>query len=558
MAPGAKTTKPCRTALPNLSASARRVVVKAHYVKMSAYGRKAARLHLAYLEREGVEKDGSKGLAYGAEGPAVAADFAKPRPGERHQFRLIVSPEDAAELDMNDFVRRYMARVEKDLGQSLDWMAVNHFNTDNPHAHVVIRGVDREGAQVRLERAYIAHGLRARAQELVTEELGPRTERQIRKQKLREVTQDRLTGIDYDFARIAEDGRVELRSPRRRGVDEGLVLGRLEHLESLDLARRESANAWRLLPDWQQHLRALGREGDVLARMHRGLGRKIEPREILNPETPARDQVAPRVVYGRIVRKEIDDDKPNGYHLILDSVDGRGYYLAISSAEADKVREGELVALHWPRGRATDRSLSPSADRSRSQGVRDLSNSNSMAPQEKDRAERRGRRAGRSADGARIERQTLTLDQQVKHPGPVWLDRVDRAELGSAGFGAEVSRAIGARDEYLKSQGIAPDAPHRAARIRDLERRAAGERQSKEEGERFLPRTPSKFRGRVSVVRGPEGGASYAAVSDGRAFVVAPLTRELKRLDGKTVDLARSRQGRVLVVGRDPGKDRGR
>ena len=44
---------------------------------------------------------------------AVAREtFEQPRLGERHQFRFIVSPEDARDLDLTDYVRELMKRVE--------------------------------------------------------------------------------------------------------------------------------------------------------------------------------------------------------------------------------------------------------------------------------------------------------------------------------------------------------------------------------------------------------------------------------------------------------------
>src|SRR4051812_13816331 len=45
---------------------ARRCVVKARYVSMAGSGAKAARAHLAYIERDGVEQDGSQGRMFGA------------------------------------------------------------------------------------------------------------------------------------------------------------------------------------------------------------------------------------------------------------------------------------------------------------------------------------------------------------------------------------------------------------------------------------------------------------------------------------------------------------
>ena len=183
-----KMTGRSRVAVNRPGPDARRVTIKAHVARMGLGGGKAAALHLRYIQRDGVEKDGSQGRLYTGDGPARAETFEQPRRGEKHQFRLIVSPEDARELELTEFVRRSMAHVEKDLGRRLEWAAVNHYDTDHPHAHVVVRGVDREGREVRLDRQYISNGLRWRAQELATEELGPRLAIDIRRAQAREVT----------------------------------------------------------------------------------------------------------------------------------------------------------------------------------------------------------------------------------------------------------------------------------------------------------------------------------------------------------------------------------
>jgi len=73
---------------------------KAHVQRLTARGAQAAALHLRYIERDGVEKDGSKGVLYDADGSVRRETFEQPRLGESHQFRLIVSPEDAAQLDL--------------------------------------------------------------------------------------------------------------------------------------------------------------------------------------------------------------------------------------------------------------------------------------------------------------------------------------------------------------------------------------------------------------------------------------------------------------------------
>jgi type IV secretory pathway VirD2 relaxase len=197
------------------TALSRRAVIKARVVQMKGTALKGAALHLRYIQREGVERDGTKGNLYGPDGPANADDFERPLAGEKHQFRFILSPEDGDELDMPSYVRRFMAQVEKDVGRRLDWAAVNHHDTDNPHAHIVVRGVDRDGLPVRFDREYIANDMRARAQELATLDLGPRTQLDLQRARSREVHQDRFTSLDRDMGRLALDGVVTLRADTR-------------------------------------------------------------------------------------------------------------------------------------------------------------------------------------------------------------------------------------------------------------------------------------------------------------------------------------------------------
>jgi hypothetical protein len=114
---------------------ARRVVIKAHIARLTATGAKAASLHLRYIQRDGIEKDGSPGVLYDASGPARSEAFEQPRIDERHQFRLIVSPEDAGEFDLTDYVRRLMTRVERNLGRKLEWAAVTTRIIPRPCRH---------------------------------------------------------------------------------------------------------------------------------------------------------------------------------------------------------------------------------------------------------------------------------------------------------------------------------------------------------------------------------------------------------------------------------------
>src|SRR6202007_1193676 len=120
---------------------------------------------------------------------------------DRHHFRFIVSPEDAAQLSgLKTFTRDLMDQAARDLGTKLDWIAAEHWNTDNPHIHVIVRGVADDGRDLVISRDYISEGLRARAGHLVTLDLGPRNDLEVRRRLNAEIDSDRWTGLDRALA----------------------------------------------------------------------------------------------------------------------------------------------------------------------------------------------------------------------------------------------------------------------------------------------------------------------------------------------------------------------
>ncbi|WP_375165991.1 relaxase/mobilization nuclease domain-containing protein, partial [Chelativorans sp.] len=201
----------------------RRVVVKARVVKLHqqcrgrglkfAASRGAVDAHLRYLERGGVTRDGEKGRVYSAvEGEADGKAFLDRGRNDRHQFRFIVAPEDTVEIsDLRSFTRDLMRQMEVDLGTRLDWIAIDHHNTGHPHTHILVRGVTEEGRVLSIAGDYIAHGIRHRASELVTLELGPQTEADLIRKLSAEVEAERLTRLDRMLiAESEEHGIIDL------------------------------------------------------------------------------------------------------------------------------------------------------------------------------------------------------------------------------------------------------------------------------------------------------------------------------------------------------------
>ena len=177
--------------------------------------------------------------------------------------------------DLRAFTRELMADAERDLGTKLDWVAVDHWNTDNPHIHVLVRGRADDGADLVISRDYIKRGFRDRAAERVTLELGPRTEQEIRNVLEKEVEAERWTSLDRSLRDISDEGGglVDLR-PGGDGEDpelKRLMIGRAGKLERLGLAEQIGSARWKLKPGLEPALRDLGIRGDIIKTMHRAM-----------------------------------------------------------------------------------------------------------------------------------------------------------------------------------------------------------------------------------------------------------------------------------------------
>jgi len=570
-------------------ANARRVVIKAHVARLTARGAKSGALHLRYIQRDGVERDGSKGILYDAQGPVQPEAFEGPRPGENHQFRLIISPEDASEMDLTAFVRRVMARVEGDIGRNLEWAAVNHHNTDHPHAHVVIRGVDSDGREVRLDRAYISSGMRWRAQEIATEELGPRHKIDMRRALGKELTQDRFTSLDRELARRIDGDRVRVgRLGSEGAVDESLLLGRLEHLETVRLAERMSRTEWALAPGWQQSLREWGARGDIIKQIHAAISGDPARYHVVRAGQPLEPDRAAgaRAVTGRVADKGLSDELRGASYAVIETPTGHAYHVPLDARSTEGLRVGDWVSFTTkPEAavRLVDRHIADSA-RAR-QDVYELEPSvNDAATSE--RAQRRlqqlerlgvvttltpnrwavppnllellEQRARSSPARHRVvwRKEPLSLAEQVSYPGPVWLDQVDSQSLAPYGLGAEVRKTVHDRLAALRQLGVPEDPSRRLASLRELERRGFGQELAASSGRAFVPEVPDGTRATVQI-HVARAGTSYAIVSDGTQFAVMPATVALRELEGKRVTISRAPAGR-MVLRASPDRDLGR
>ena len=414
----------------------RRVVVMARIVRHRGGRFRSAPLskHLAYLKRDGVIRDGADAQMFdAASGDADARAFTERCEEDRHHFRFTVSPEDAGQLaDLRAFTRELMKDAERDLGTGLDWVAVEHWNTDNHHVHVLVRGRADDGQDLVISRDYISKGFRARAAERVTLEMGPRSEQEIRAELENEVRAERWTSLDRSLRDISDEGGG-IANLRPGGAKEDpelrlLMIGRAAELERLGLAEQVGSAQWTLKPGLEPALRDLAIRGDIIKTIHRAMsGAGSEPdvaRFALHGDQPAEP------VLGRLVERGLHDELNGTAYAVIDGVDGRTHHLVFSDLEmTGDAKPGAIVE-----SRAYDHA------------------------------------AGRKRLSL-ATRSDLAIEAQISAAGATWLDRqllAKESALASGGFGAEVREAMDRRIDHLVEQDLARRQGERVIFARDL------------------------------------------------------------------------------------------
>ena len=506
-----------------LGSRARGAVIKAQVVRrMRSPG--ALRAHIGYLQRDGVTRDGAPGKLFDAAGDeADGRAFTERCKDDRHHFRFIVSPDDAGELEsLRTFTRELMDQASRDLGTRLDWVAIDHWNTERPHVHILVRGRGDDGQDLVISRDYISTGFRARAGDLITRELGPRSQLEVRRGLENETSAERWTRLDRVLAREAgaADGVIDLRPSRDAAGDplREIRVGRMRTLERLGLAEPAGLARWVLAADAEQRLRELGERGDIIKRLHKSLAKDGATRAPSSWALEGERHGEP--VIGRLIARGLDDELKASAFAVVDGVDGRVHHLKLPDIES---------AGDGPIG-----------------GIVEL---------------RRFEDARGRQRVALAVRSDLSLDQQVTAEGATWLDRrlVAREgnELSRAGFGAEVRDALDRRIDTLAEQGLARRdgdevtiGRNLVGTLRGREVAAVGRRLAAETGLAHLPaeageRVAGTYRQRLSLASG-----RFAMIDNGLGFQLVPWTPSLERELGRQVNGIAGRGGVEWTFGR--------
>ncbi|MER8498390.1 relaxase/mobilization nuclease and DUF3363 domain-containing protein [Mesorhizobium sp. M1312] len=577
----------------------RRAVVKARIVKLAGKGVDGARAHLRYLQRDGVTREGEPGELYSADSDRVDGKaFIDRADGDRHQFRFIVAPEDGIEYDdLKPLTRRLMAQMEEDLGTRLDWVAVDHFNTGHPHTHIIVRGKDDRDENLVIARDYISSGIRERAAELVSLDLGPRTDREIEQRLRQEMERERFTSIDRQLLRMRDDdGHV---SPASRDTfRQTLHQGRLRKLERMGLAEEVGSGRWRLDGELEATLRRIGERGDIIKTMHRELTGRGLARSAADYLVHDRSAEQMQPVVGRIVARGLADEITDRHYLVVDGVDGKSHYVDIGKGEATQPTPEGCIVRVTPRDtgpRQVDRTIAEIATahdgrysidihlkhdqsaterfaethvrrleaiRRATDGVeREPDGTWTIAPDHLDRVAGYERQRARAEPVAVDKLSSMLLESQVSFDGATWLDRElvsDTPEaLHSSGFGRDVREAQGRRRQWLIAQGLAREEQDRIVyrvnmlsilRQRELNR-VAGQL-SDELGLSYSEAQPGdRIEGRLRRSIDLASG-KYVIVEKAREFTLVPWRPVLDRHIGKEVSGVVGGEGISWTIGR--------
>lgn len=570
----------------------RRVVVKARVIKMTAYGVGAAKLHLRYLDREGTgqteEREGF--FDRECEGiPRQAVDAI--REGEPHQFRLIVSPEDAERLDLKDYTRKLMGQVESDLGRKLDWKAINHYNTDNPHTHIVIHGLDQKGEEVFIDREYISNGIRHRAAELATQELGHRLEHEIRDSIQKEIKAKSFTRADRELIQQSQNNRITFDvagdTPAAR-LQRSRLLGRLQELERFGYAEKVAGQQWRLADNLPDKLKQLGQYDEAMTLLKRAEQQLGHPASGYRLHDPA--SVTP--LEGVVLDRGLSDEMSERGYLILGSRDGILHQVPVSNLSQEETRVGQVIrvqvleeksvkAADWniagyaaahdgiyhAESHATwaieTGKITPTQQESYLHAhqlrlntlsnlgvVKSIEGNRWQIPEDlPDQVQALAQKDSRTTRAVFVAQHQLPIDTQVTYRGRTWLDEHYHALVEDGrpqGVAIKLRNAAALRAQWLTGQGLEAGTQASRSALDDMERQTLAAQVRQKTGLPFRPLAAGEsMQGKVLGVVDVPSNRRYAVVANSKEFSMVPWKQEPLPPKGMNMAIGINPQGRA-------------
>ena len=580
-------------------AGARRVMIKARVHRLSGGGGGAQRAHVSYLERDGAGKDREPAHFYNDIEDALDGQaWLKEHTNERHHFRFIVSPEDGEKLqDLKPFVRDLVSNLEIDLETKLDWIAVDHYNTQHPHTHIVMSGKRDDGKDLVIPRNYLSNGMRERASALLTRELGLQTEQEISSKLERDISARKVARIDRILrGEMERNGAIDLSNLKRHRPHYQV---RLHHLSDLGLAQHQSGSVWTVDKELRSTLAALERSDAIARRIEHAIQSAGLDR-IGAHEQGAFD--AHQSVQGRLLKIGYADELQDQRYAIVDGLDGRVHHFDLGTRSPSDLRPGQMIEVkpRSPRAIEMDREIERVA--AEHDGVYSEENYSALEPKVRSthleavsnriEALERAGLVERFSDGdvlitdgfidrvndhfGKAAKRSPTIirklqghafEHQVEAQGETWLDRqltgVANVPLSEAGLGGEVRSAMAQRMTIHKDCGLVSDPSAKTltrAQLRTLQELSLTHAASEVEKQTGLSHRHLKPGQEIEgtfkhTYQNPN--VKFAIVERGHEFSLVPWKASLERMRNRQVQISMSPGGGITWArGRSLGLSR--
>ncbi|MEO0569460.1 MAG: DUF3363 domain-containing protein [Pseudomonadota bacterium] len=563
-------------------AGARRVYVQARIQRLSGSGKALQRAHMSYLEREGAGRDQERAAFYDDRAEGLSGqDWLKDHADERHHFRFIVSPEDGERLEeLKPFIRDLVGQMEIDLETRLDWIAVDHFNTEHPHTHIVMSGKRDDGTDLVIPRDYIASGIRERGSALLTRKLGLQTEAELSAKLEQETAQRKVTRMDRVFMHQMErEGGIDLARVRRNREHYG---ARLKALRRIGLAEHLGGTRWEVDERFGQKLRAIEQADTIARRIEQALRETGLDR--MNAPHGSAYEPGERVT-GRLLKVGHADELIGSRYGIVDGLDGRVHHVELGTQVFEDLNSGDMIEVK-PRADGAlrmDREIAGIA--TQNNGVysavahqhREPSVSRkymAMLKRRLEALEKQGIVIGGTGDrytipprfldkvndhSASLAKRAPSLvrklegrdfEQQVKEHGESWLDQqlagTAPEALFEAGLGGEVRAAMAKRMAVLYERGLVQDksatslTPDQIRQLRQDGLRHAADEVERQTGLTYAPpEAGSSLQGTFEQTYATPN-AKYAIIEHGHQFALVPWSREIEKLRHRQIQVSMS------------------
>lgn len=302
--------------------------------------------HGRYLQRKGAQKELEVGLGFNDEMddiPIAKVLNSWQQAGDERMWKVILSPENGIDIDLKEHAKIFMQKLENDLGRKLDWVAIDHYNTDQFHLHFCIRGVDKEGKTFQIDPEYFKE-MREISRDHLTQKLGLRSDDYIIERRQKMINAKHVTELDRIIQKgLNSNNFINIQHGSNRLIDQATrlqLMARLEFLESMGLAQKDTTVTWQVNPTFIDYLRFVQEQNDVLKMLNKHRD------NIIDKDLPLIVNRLPNQgdkIIGRVVGTGVNERHEDFRYIFIEGIDGQNHFVT-ANAKIMRMRDNRDLA----------------------------------------------------------------------------------------------------------------------------------------------------------------------------------------------------------------------